>query len=168
MSLNTSNHTSDGGYFLSGILPKLNNSGFILRTYFSSRGYPINHYYYTYKNGSWYISATTIEGYTEQDHDYYCTDNTMTTVSEYTQSISASFGNDEELLQNCPPLPIEYVVKTEKAEILSEDFESRSPPNYYIKGDLIEAFDQNEDWVKVSYKNGTKFGWIDKRELVPD
>ena len=63
---------------------------------------------------------------------------------------------------------IKYVVKTEKAEILSEDFESRSPPNYYIKSDLIEAFDQNEDWVKVSYKNGTKFGWIDKRELVPD
>lgn len=108
------------------------------------------------------------DGYTEQDHDYYCTDNTMTTVSEYTQSIGASFSNDEELLQNCPLLPIKYVVKTEQAEILNEDFESRSPPNYYIKGDLVKAFDQNEDWVKVSYKNGTKFGWIDKRELVPD
>ncbi|WP_356652511.1 GW dipeptide domain-containing protein [Psychrobacter sp. APC 3350] len=32
---------------------------------------------------------------------------------------------------------------------------------------MIEAFDQNEDWVKVSYKNGTKFGWIDKRDLNP-
>ena len=58
-------------------------------------------------------------------------------------------------------------VKKEKAEILDESFELRTKPNYYIKGDLIEAFDQNEDWVKVSYKNATKFGWIDKRDLSP-
>ncbi|MBE0443284.1 hypothetical protein EI164_14705, partial [Psychrobacter sp. FME13] len=167
LSLDTSNHASDGGYFLSDILPRPNYSGFILRTYFSSRGYPIRHYYYTYKNGVWYISATTTEGYTVQDHNYYCTDNTVTTVSEYNQSISESFNNDEELLQNCPPLPTKYTVKTDQAEILDEKFESRSKPNYYIKGDLIEAFDQNEDWVKVAYKNGTKFGWIDKRDLSP-
>lgn len=65
------------------------------------------------------------------------------------------------------PLPIEYVVKVDQAEILDENFESRLPSNYYIKGDAVEAFNQNEDWVKVSYRNSTKFGWIDKRDLTP-
>lgn len=76
--------------------------------------------------------------------------------------------SEKDIPNKCPPPPISYVLKAEQAKILNEKFESRSTPNYYIKGDLIEAFDQNEDWVKVSYKNGTKFGWIDKRELVPD
>ena len=63
--------------------------------------------------------------------------------------------------------PTTYQVIVDKAEILNESFESRSPPNYYIKGDSFDAFDQNEDWVQVSYKNGAKFGWIDKRDLKP-
>ena len=83
----------------------------------------------------------------------------MTTVSEYNHPISVSFNDDEELLQNCPPfLPNKYIVKTEQANILDENFESRSTSNYYIKGDIVEALNQNEDWVQVSYKNGTKFG----------
>lgn len=167
LSLDTSNHTSDGGYFFSSILPRPTNSGFMSRTYFSSKGYPIKNYYYTYENEDWYISATTTEGYTIQDHKYYCIDNTITTVSEYNHSINASFNDDEELLQSCPPLPNKYIVTTEQADILDENFESRSTPNYYIKGDLIDALSQNEDWIKVSYKDGTKFGWVDKSNLRP-
>ena len=167
LSLDTSNHTSDGGHFFSSILPRVNRSGFILRTYLSSKGYPVNHYYYTFKNGDWYISATTTEGYTMQDNAYYCVDNHITMVSKYEHSINASFNDDEELLQHCPPLPNKYIVTTEKADILDENFKVRATPNYYIKGDSIEAVSQNEDWVKVSYKNGTKFGWIDKRDLKP-
>ena len=102
-----------------------------------------------------------------QDSAYYCIDNRITMVSKYQHSTNASFNDDEELLQHCPPLPNKYIVTTEKADILDEDFKPRAKPNYYIKGDLIEAISQNEDWIKVSYKNGAKFGWIDKNNLRP-
>lgn len=52
-----------------------------------------------------------------------------------------------------------------KAEILDPNFDPQVPSNYYIKGDVIEVFSQNEDWIEVSYKNETKRGWVDKRNV---
>lgn len=167
LSLNTTSFTDDGGFFLADILPRPNRSGFILSTYFSSKGYPKNTYYYTFENGKWYISNASTEGSIPTGEEYYCIDYNNTSVDNYNYTLSASYPTDADLLKNCPLLLKSYQVKTEQAEILNEKFESRLPPNYYIKGDLIETFDQNEDWVQVSYKNGTKFGWIDKRYLKP-
>ena len=167
LSLDTSNSTSDGGFFLYDINPRSNHSGFILSTYFSSKGYPRNTFYYTFENGKWYISNASTEGSMPTGEEYYCIDYNKSSVDDYNYTLSASYPTDAELFRNCPLLPTKYTVKTEKAEILNEKFKSRSKPNYYIKGDLIEAVDQNEDWVKVAYKDGTKFGWIDKHDLSP-
>ena len=162
LSLSTSNYASDGGYFLYDILPRPNYNGFILGTYFSSKGQPNINYYFTFKNKDWYVSTTTMGGSMPSGEYYYCIDNNQKHIKEYTNSMPPADDT-----KPCTPPPTKYVVTSDKAEILSDTFESRSPPNYYIQKDTIEAIDQNEDWVQVSYKNGTKFGWIDKRDLTP-
>lgn len=167
LSLETSSFTDDGGFFLAEILPRPNNNGFSLSTYFSSKGFPFKDYYFILKNNKWHINSFATEGYLANGKEYYCIDNQEFSLQGLDSRTSSLDKSDNEILQDCPPLPIKYTVKKEKAEILDESFELRTKPNYYIKGDLIEAFDQNEDWVKVSYKNATKFGWIDKRDLSP-
>lgn len=62
-------------------------------------------------------------------------------------------------------LAINYKVTADKLEILDENFNPQTPSNYYVKGDVIEAVSQNEDWVKVRYKNDSKHGWIEKGSL---
>lgn len=167
LSLDSTNYTEDGGFFFNIISPRSNSAGFILSTHFSSKGYPFIDYYFVLDNNKWMIKKEIVKGYFGDDQ-FYC---------RYSKNYKVSRSNslphtletqisEKDIPNKCPP-PINYVVKAEQAKILNEKFESRSPPNYYIKGDLIEAFDQNEDWVKISYKNGTKFGWIDKRNLVP-
>ena len=50
LSLETSSFTDDGGFFLAEILPRPNNNGFSLSTYFSSKGFPFKDYYFILKN----------------------------------------------------------------------------------------------------------------------
>lgn len=165
--LSTSNYTDEAGWFLYDIFPKANNSGFILKNYFATRGNSNQTFYFEKVDNEFVIMKYVSDGTHINGEDYYCIENDKFDLSEKEYGKSSSY-SDEQFKSICPPPTNDYKVIAGKAEILSEDFESRSPPNYYIRGDLIEAFDQNEDWVKVSYKNGTKFGWIDKRELVPD
>lgn len=166
LSLNTSNYTDDGGWFFYDIYPRTNRSGFILKNYFSNRGNANRSYYFNRIDNKWIISKYVSDGTLITGEDYYCVENNKLALSEFKYGKSSNY-SQAQFKEKCPPLPIKYHVKTDRAEILSKSFKSMSPPNYYIKGDSIEAFDQNEDWVKVSYKNGTKFGWIDKRNLSP-
>ncbi|MBF0658425.1 hypothetical protein IPZ60_06705 [Psychrobacter sp. NG25] len=166
LSLETTNFTDEVGWFLYDIYPSANHSGFILKIIYSPRGRSNQYFYFSQKNKDWRIEKYISEGALITGEDYYCIENNNVALSEFEYAKSATYSENQ--FQNlCPPPPTKYVIKTDQAEILDEKFESRSKPNYYIKGDLIEAFDQNEDWVKVSYKNGTKFGWIDKRDLSP-
>ena len=164
LSLSTFNHTDDGGFFLSNIIPRSNGKGFILSTYFSSRGYPFKDYYFIGNNNQWQIKEVVIKGYLGEDQ-FYCHHPQSYVVNSSSSTLSEDSMSDEDISIECPYPSTKFRVKADTAEILDENFKSRFPPNYYIKGDAIETFDQNEDWVKVSYKNGTKFGWIDKRNL---
>lgn len=114
------------------------------------------------------IKKEIVKGYLGDDQ-FYC---------HYSKKYNVSRSNslpdtletqisEKDIPNKCPLPPINYEIAVDRAEILDEGFESRSPPNYHIKGDSIEAVNQNEDWAQVSYKNGTKFGWIDKRDLIP-
>ncbi|MDN3453616.1 MULTISPECIES: hypothetical protein [unclassified Psychrobacter] len=166
LSLSTRSYTTDTGWYLSNILPRRDRLGFIISTQYST-GSSEYTFYYTFENGKWYISDSSNEGSIPTGDEYYCIDHNKSSIDDFITLIASYPTEADELVRNCPPPPTKYTVKTDQAEILDEKFESRSKPNYYIKGDLIEAFDQNEDWVKVAYKNGTKFGWIDKRDLSP-
>lgn len=166
LSLSTQSYTTETGWSLSSILPRRDYSGFIIDTQYST-GRSENTFYYTFEDGKWYISNASTEGSIPTGEEYYCIDYNKSSVDDYNYTLSASYPTDAELFRNCPLPPTKYTVKTDQAEILNEKFKSRSKPNYYIKGNSIEAFDQNEDWVKVAYKEGTKFGWIDKRDLSP-
>lgn len=164
LSLSTSNFTDETGWFLADIYPSANHSGFILKILYSPRGRSNQYFHFSQKNKDWRIAKYISEGTLITGEDYYCIENNNVALSEFEYAKSATY-SDSQLQSLCPPPPTKYVVKTDQAEILNEKFKSRTKPNYYIKGDLIEAFDQNEDWVKVAYKEGTKFGWIDKRDL---
>ena len=168
LSLDSTNYTEDGGFFFKNISPRSNSTGFILSTHFGSKGYPFIDYYFVLDNNKWMIKKEIVKGYLGDDQ-FYC---------HYSKNYNVSRSNslpdtletqisEEDIPNKCSPPPINYEIAVDRAEILDEGFESRSPPNYYIKGDSIEAVNQNEDWAQVSYKNGTKFGWIDKRDLTP-
>ena len=166
LSLDSINYTEDGGFFFSDISPRPNNKGLILSIYFSSKGLPFKDYYFTLENNEWKVSKLIIRGYWGKE-EFYCR-----FPKNYFVSISSSNNletqiSEDDMENNCPPPPAKYQVRIDRAEILNDNFESKSPPNYYVEGDIIEAFDQNEDWIKVAYKNNTKFGWIDKRDLSP-
>lgn len=171
LSLDTSNFTSDGGYHLYNIIARNNDSGLIIATSFPDRGSSFRDYYIVYRDDQWLLDKVSYHGDINNSamQSYNCDVNQDINLADDDYDIETGFvgSSDEVLKRKCPPLPSKYKVKAKRAEILNEKFESRSPPNYYIKGDTIEAFDQNKDWVKVSYKNGTKFGWIDKRDLSP-
>lgn len=170
LSLKTTNFTDETGWFLTDIYPFSNQFGFILKTSYSPHGHSNRYFYFSNNNNNWKITKYISDGALNTGEEYYCIEDKNFNLKESTDLRDFSFDNitnNEEILEYCPLPPIEYIVKAGKAEILNEKFDSRSPPNYYVKGDTFEAFDQNEDWVKVSYKNGTKFGWIDKRNLKP-
>lgn len=166
ISLETTNYTDETGWFLYDIYPRADHSGFILKNYFSTRGDSNQSYYFNKIGEEWIIKKYVSNGTLVTGDDYYCVERNVAAVSKFEYGESVNY-SDNQFKEKCPPLPSNYQVIADKAEILDENFESRSPPNYYIKGDAVEAFDQNEDWVKVAYKNGTKFGWIDKRDLSP-
>lgn len=166
LSLNSINYTQDGLFYFSSLSPRTNSTGFILSTYFGSRGYPYKDYYFTLDNDQWKIAKVIVKGYMG-DNAFYCehlTDYNVSNPTAEPENLEVQ-NSENDILNQCPAPPTKYTVISEKAEILTEGFESRSSPNYYIKDDSIEAVNQNEDWVKVSYKNGTKFGWVDKRNL---
>ncbi|MBH0064741.1 MULTISPECIES: hypothetical protein [Psychrobacter] len=166
LSLSTQSYTTETGWSLSNILPRRDHSGFIISTQYST-GRSEYTFYYTFENGKWYIANASTEGSIATGEEYYCIDHNKSSIDNFITLIGSYPTEADELVRNCPLPPTKYTVKTDQAEILNEKFKSRSKPNYYIKGDLIEAVDQNEDWVKVAYKEGTKFGWIDKRDLSP-
>ena len=151
LSLDTHSYTTDSGWSVSNILPRRDHLGFIISTQYSTgrSGYT---FYYAFENGKWYISDASAEGSMPTGEEYYCINHNNTSVDDFITLIGSYPTEADELVRNCPLPPTKYTVKTDQAEILDEKLKSRSKPNYYIKGDLIEAFDQNEDWVKVAYK----------------
>lgn len=123
--------------------------------------------YFEKVDNEFVITKYVSDGTLINGEDYSCIEKDKFTLSQSEYGKSSSYSNEQFKCIGSPPTTSQEITVS-KAEVLSEDFESRLPPNYYIKGNLVKAFDQNEDWVKVSYKNSTNFGWIDKRELVPD
>lgn len=171
------NFNEDGGNKFLEIVPRSNGKGFILSTYFPDRGYYIKDYYISplldVKN-QWVLEKIVEKGYISgdisgkyyEDYFYYC--NHMQKSNFFTYDMGISFDNydDEEKLEKCS-ISMEYTVSDQQAEILNNDFKKLNPKNYFILGDKVVAIDQNDDWVKVSYKNNSKFGWVSKKQLIP-
>lgn len=162
----TKNFTDEAGWFLYDIKPRPNKLGFIITNYFSDKGNSILSYYLTLKDNKWIIEKYTSEGTSNSNEVYHCVTTTNTPLEIFESNYTTSY-YDLEISKNCFNPSDKYKVHVEKAEILNEEFNSYTPPNYYIKNDIVNAIEQNEDWVKVSYKDNTKLGWIDKRQLVP-
>lgn len=171
------NFNEDGGNIFSEIIPRNNGQGFIISTSFPDRGYYIKDYYISPSlntKNQWTLDKVVEKGYISgnisgkyyEDYFYYC--NHLQKNNFFTNNIKISFYNytDEEKLERCS-IPIKYIVLGQQAEIFNNNFEQLNPKNYFIKGDEVTAIDQNEDWVKVSYKNDSKSGWISKKQLTP-
>lgn len=167
LSLNSINYTEDGLYYFSGLSPRTDNTGFILSTYFGSRGYPYKDYYFALNNDEWKIVEVIVKGRLGKN-EFYCQHPVNYNVSSPTAPMEALEvkHSEKDIISLCPMPPTNYIVTSDKAEILTEDFKHRNPPNYYIKNDSVKAIDQNEDWVRVSYKNSTKSGWISKEDVA--
>ena len=164
LSLETTNFTDEAAWFLKNITPRSDYSGFILTTYFADRGHSEQSFYFGIQGDKWvmtkYVSAgTLITGVL-----YYCIENHSADISDVSYGESSGY-SEAEFVKKCPPLASRYKVTENKAEILDQDFNPQTPSNYYVKGDVIEVISQNEDWIKVSYKKGSKYGWVDKRGL---
>lgn len=171
------NFNEDGGNVFSEIIPRDNGSGFILSTSFPDRGYYIKDYYISPssdKKNQWtlnkivekgYISVN-IEGKYYEDYFYYCIYMQKNIFFTYNMRISFDSYDNGEKLEKCS-ISVKYNVSEQQAEILNENFRQLNPKNYFVKGDEVIAVDQNEDWVKVSYKNNSKSGWISKKQLIP-
>lgn len=171
------NFNEDGGNKFLEIVPRSNGKGFILSTYFPDRGYHIKDYYISpllnMKN-QWVLEKIVEKGYISrdisgkyyEDYFYYC--NHVQKSNFFTYDMRISFGNydDEEKLEKCS-ISMEYTVSEQQAEILNNDFRKLNPKNYFILGDKVVAIDQNDDWIKVVYKNGKKVGWVNKKNLIP-
>lgn len=166
LSLETINFTDEAGWFLSGITPRADRSGFILNNYFAGRGHSQQLFYFTFKDNNWWISNYVSEGTLISGVSYYCFKKQYSGINNVDQGQSSNY-SEVEFTKYCPPLPNKYQVNSDKLEILDESFNPQEPANYYIKGDVIDVLSQNEEWVKVRYKHDSKYGWVDKRYLVP-
>ena len=164
LSLKADNYTDEAGWFLYGIVPRANFSGFILTTYFATRGHSEQSFYFAQQDEKWVLQKYVSEGTLNTGENYYCVENQTSSLSNRTYGKSSEFSNSE-FMKYCSPLATNYKVIANKAEILDQNFDPQLPSNYYIKGDIIEVFSQNEDWIEVSYKNDTKRGWVDKRNV---
>ena len=107
-----------------------------------------------------YVSAgTLITGV-----GYYCIENRSSDISNVSYGQSSGY-SEAAFEKKCPPLASRYKVTANKAEILDQNFNPQTPSNFYVKDDVTEAVAQNEDWIKVSYKQDSKYGWVDKGAL---
>ena len=156
----------------STVTPRYNHKGFIVSTYRanSEKDY-IKEYLFEQVGAEWWVTYGVLKSTVDTGAAYYCQSRT-----QYNATTDFSrFDLDKEIddgykLKNCPIPPTSYKVVSDKAEILSEDFMPNKLPSYFIKGDIIQQPDifygQNQDWVRVSYKDDSKSGWVRKRDLI--
>ena len=180
LSTTATNFSEDGGNLVSDILPRLDGRGFITSTAFPDRGYYVKDYYImpTERDNIWVIDKYIAKGYLNMVHEdgsftehfYYCSypqpQHALFTQGNVNLEELVNFDDDHEKLEHCTT-PVNYVVSANRAEILNDAFHHQKPANYYIKGDKIQAFEQNDDWIRVSYKGDRKFGWVSKSDLIP-
>ena len=156
----------------SSITPTNNNKGFIVSTYSanSEKDY-IKEYLFEQVGTEWWVTYGVLKSTVDTGAAYYCQSRTQYNAT----TDFARFDLDKEIdddykLQNCPIPPTRYKVVSDKAEILNKDFMPNKPASYFIKSDIIQQpnifYGQNQDWVKVSYKGGSKSGWVRKRDLI--
>lgn len=164
LSLETTNFTDEAGWFLNDITPRSDYSGFILTTYFADRGHSEQSFYFGLQNDKWLMTKYVSPGTLITGVPYYCIENHSSDISNVSYGESSEY-SAAEFVTKCPPLASSYKVTANKAEILDQDFNPQTPSNYYVKGNVIEAVAQNEDWIKVRYKQDSKYGWVDKGGL---
>lgn len=171
LSLKSTNFSSDGGNSFLRVSPRINRNGFIISTYFPDRGTFFQDYYVKLsKNNStaWFLEKEVEKGEFmnyEGNISYYCDYPQNDTNLEQNFDLKGEEFSDEEKKVKCPSPPTQYVVSAQKVNILNENFENNNPPNYFIKGDKVEAIEQNDDWIRIMYKNDKKSGWISKKDL---
>ena len=164
LTLKTNNFTDDNGWSLYHITPRSDSLGFILTSYFADRGHSEQSFYFGLQNDEWLMTKYVSAGKLITGSSYYCIENHNSVISDVGYEKSNEY-NEAEFKKYCPPLASRYKVTANKAEILDQDFNPQISTNYYIKGDVIEAVAQNQDWIKVSYKQDSKYGWVDKGSL---
>ena len=156
----------------SAVTPRHNNKGFIVSTYQanSEKDY-IKEYLFEQVGAEWWVTHGILKSTVDTGEAYYCQSKTQYNATKD----FARFDLDKEIddgykLKNCPIPPTSYKVVSDKAEILNKDFVPNKPSSYFIKGDIIQQPDifygQNQDWVRVSYKDDSKSGWVRKRDLI--
>lgn len=156
----------------SSITPTNNNKGFIVSTYWanSEKDY-IKEYLFEQVGAEWWVTHGVLKSTVDTGAAYYCQSRTQyNATTDFARFDLDKEVDDDYKLQNCPIPPTRYKVISDKAEILNEDFMPNKSASYFIKGDIIQQPDifygQNQDWVKVSYKDGSKSGWVRKRDLM--
>ena len=156
----------------STITPRHNNKGFIVSTYWanSEKDY-IKEYLFEQVGTEWWVTHGVLKSTVDTGEAYYCQSRTQyNATTDFARFDLDKEVDDDYKLQNCPIPPTRYKVVSDKAEILNENFVPNKPASYFIKGDIIQQPDifygQNQDWVKVSYKGGSKSGWVRKRDLI--
>ena len=164
LSLETTNFTDEAGWFLNDITPRSDYSGFILTTYFADRGHSEQSFYFGLQNDKWLMTKYVSAGTLITGVGYYCIENRSSDISNVSYGQSSEY-SEAEFEKKCPPLASSYKVTANKAEILDQNFNPQTPSNFYVKDDVTEAVAQNEDWIKVSYKQDSKYGWVDKGAL---
>ena len=171
LSLKSINFASDGGNSFLRVSPRVNHNGFIISTYFPDHGTFFQDYYIKpSKNNSteWFLERDVEKGEFmnyEGNISYYCNYSQNDTNLDKNFELKGKQFSDDEKKVKCPALPTQYVVAAQKANILNDNFENIDPPNYFIKGDKVEAVEQNDDWIRIMYKNDKKSGWISKKDL---
>ena len=164
LTLKTNNFTDDNGWSLYHITPRSDSLGFILTSYFADRGHSEQSFYFGLQHDEWIMTKYVSAGTLITGSPYYCIENHNSVISDVNYRKSSEY-NEAEFKKYCPPLATSYQVTANKANILDENFNPQSPANYYTKGDIVEVLYQNEDWIKVNYKNDSKRGWVDKHDL---
>lgn len=164
LSLETTNFTDEAGWFLNDITPRSDYSGFILTTYFADRGHSEQSFYFGLQNDKWLMTKYVSAGTLITGVGYYCIENRSSDISNVSYGQSSGY-SEAAFEKKCPPLASRYKVTANKAEILDQNFNPQTPSNFYVKDDVTEAVAQNEDWIKVSYKQDSKYGWVDKGAL---
>ena len=135
-----------------------------MTTYFADRGHSEQSFYFGLQGDEWLMKKYVSAGTLITGVPYYCIENHSSDLSNFSYGESSRY-SEAEFVKKCPPLASRYKVTANKAEILDQDFNPQTPSNYYVKGDVIEVIYQNEDWIKVTYKNDSKHGWVDKLSL---
>ncbi|MGE6794790.1 hypothetical protein [Psychrobacter okhotskensis] len=156
----------------STITPRHNNKGFIVSTYWanSEKDY-IKEYLFEQVGTEWWVTHGVLKSTVDTGEAYYCQSRTQyNATTDFARFDLDKEVDDDYKLQNCPIPPTSYKVISDKAEILNDNFMPNKPSSYFIKGDIIRQPDifygQNQDWVKVSYKDSLQSGWVRKRDLI--